>query len=324
MALNIDHEKYKKYLIKTRKCRESYAEGCRGELDNIISYFRDRDLSQQTVDDFCEWRLSQGNKKSTVNVYIKHLRNIDKMLGLNRLTNYIGFRIDEPHKEVLTAQEADVIVNCDKLTPRGTTEDHHIMTTLIRLLLVTGCRIGEALELRHEDVRPDCVIFQYTKTHKSRQVYISPEMARQMKSLPRYSSYVFARSTGRILPQKVHAEIRRRAHVCGIDKVVGCHTMRHTFVSLMGERDANILKVGAMTGQTPNTIQRYYHSSLHHQKQVSVLNPLEASHVTPHDVIERLKSIISEYSESRVKIEVVENERGLTIEVQKQIYPRGT
>jgi len=321
MALSITSHQFDEYILWEVKRAPHTQKNWQGIFAVIEDYFEDKEWSRSNVRSFCQSLIEGGKKYSTVNNYIKFLKHIDACQKTSEMAGFKRFSEDTPHKEYLTVEEAKKIIECQKLGLKGSTDLYQIQTVLFRFLLGTGCRIMEALSLTYNDVFTDHVVFRLTKTHTARHVYISPDIYKALLTIRRSGEYVFMWNGKRLIQQVCHRELRDRAKICGINKKIGCHTLRHTFVTLMGERDANVLKVGAMTGQTPNTIMKYYHSSLHHQKQVASLNPLESGQVTAQDVIDRLKSVVSDYAGSEVRIEVVDNQEGMTLRVSKTQAP---
>ena len=102
---------------------------------------------------------------------------------------------------------------------------------MIRLLLLTGCRLGEILNLRWDEVDGDTLRLRDSKTGP-KAVYISADAQRILARQPRAASpYVFPSPLDDARPRSGHMTLwrlaRRRA---GLDDV-RLHDCRHTFAS---------------------------------------------------------------------------------------------
>ncbi|EKN3392636.1 site-specific integrase [Yersinia enterocolitica] len=109
---------------------------------------------------------------------------------------------------------------------------------LIAMLLLTGTRKSEMLNVRHEHIdRANRTIFiPYTKNGRSRTVYLSDTALEIIDGIPRAGSnpYLFAiKDNGRPIaePRWAYEKILTQ---CGIDKREVCfHTTRHSVASLL-------------------------------------------------------------------------------------------
>ena len=98
---------------------------------------------------------------------------------------------------------------------------------LIMLLVDTGIRIGEALNLTREDIM-DEVILVNGKTGQ-REVPISAEVRDQLRQLPN-RGYLFHGTKGRLGQTGAYHIVRKALKRAGVHaKKWGAHTLRHTF-----------------------------------------------------------------------------------------------
>ena len=102
---------------------------------------------------------------------------------------------------------------------------------IIRLLLLTGCRLGEILHLRRDEVDGDTLRLRDSKTGP-KAVYLSKAAQRILARQPRAASpYVFPSPLDDTRPRSAHLSlwklVRRRAELDD----VRLHDCRHTFAS---------------------------------------------------------------------------------------------
>jgi integrase len=132
----------------------------------------------------------------------------------------------------------------------------------IEFLLLTGCRVGEALSLRWEDVDvPRRQIRLPDSKTGRRTVFISPPMERILTELPVLSDnpFVFCGSrSGRPIVNLRKPWMR----VCDAADLEGVrlHDLRHTFASVAAMSGHGLPVVGALLGHSnANTTARYAH-----------------------------------------------------------------
>ncbi len=101
---------------------------------------------------------------------------------------------------------------------------------IIRLLLLTGCRKGELVNLRWPEVRDDRLVLADSKTGP-RAVYLSAEARAILARQPRAGKYVFPSRTdphaSRSAELSLWRKVRRSAGIAD----VRLHDLRHTFAS---------------------------------------------------------------------------------------------
>lgn len=134
----------------------------------------------------------------------------------------------------------------------------------IRLLLLTGCRVSEILNLRWSevDLERGLLFLPDSKTGR-KTVVLSAPAAAVIDSLPRIGVYVIAGETVGQKDEKPRADIkkpwaavRRRAGLAG----VRLHDIRHSFASVGVGASLGLPIVGRLLGHTQaSTTQRYAH-----------------------------------------------------------------
>jgi len=129
-----------------------------------------------------------------------------------------------------------------------------------KLLIFTGCRLGEIQTLKWEHVREDRLELPDSKTG-AKTVPLGPEAVVVLQSLPRVrgNPYVVA---GEIAGQPftdLQPPWQRIRKLAGLDDV-RIHDLRHTFASMAVSNGESLFIVGKMLGHTqPQTTARYAH-----------------------------------------------------------------
>jgi integrase len=130
----------------------------------------------------------------------------------------------------------------------------------IRLLLLTGCRVGEILKLRWPEIDFDrgLMLLPDSKTGRKPVILNSPAL-QVLSTLPRIGTFVIAGDD----PGKPRADLNRpwraiakRAQLDG----VRLHDLRHSFASVGAGLGLGLPIVGKLLGHTaPTTTARYAH-----------------------------------------------------------------
>jgi integrase len=132
---------------------------------------------------------------------------------------------------------------------------------LITFLIYTGCRKGEALNLKWDDVdlKTGVIAIKGTKTKYDRHIPISESLKAILRGIEKEQEclYVFQRNGAKI------SDFKRSFHTAcrnaGL-KDLHIHDLRHVFASKMVMSDTSLYKTGILLGhRTPNMTQRYAH-----------------------------------------------------------------
>ncbi|WP_247457679.1 site-specific integrase [Bradyrhizobium sp. 2] len=158
---------------------------------------------------------------------------------------------------------------------RLTKIDQHAAAA-IRLLLFTGCRLMEVLNLRwaEYDAGRGLLFLPDSKTGRKTVVLSAPAIA-ILDVLPRVGAYVVASETAGTKDEKPRADlnrpwraVRKRA---GIEDV-RIHDMRHSFASVGAGSGLGLPIIGNLLGHTQtSTTQRYAHVAVDPAKRAADL-----------------------------------------------------
>jgi integrase len=162
---------------------------------------------------------------------------------------------------------------------------------LVRTAVSTGCRLGELMEMRPEDIRGNTLVVsrtvqvmnrprvylvkQGTKNGKSRTVRITPEQAQELREAAQPGQLLFTRPGGRYLPQNDNDGWWKRATKAAGIEGVRFHDLRHTAISWWVHAGMPIENARDRAGHSSLAItSRYVHSR--EDAEVSVLEALGA------------------------------------------------
>ncbi|YBV97094.1 tyrosine-type recombinase/integrase [Phyllobacteriaceae bacterium JZ32] len=151
-----------------------------------------------------------------------------------------------------------------KHTPKGTYLVSTHAVGAIRLLILTGCRLREILDLRWSDVDLErgLLFLPDSKTGK-KAVVLSSAAQEILTSLPRVGKYVIAGESAGTNDEKPRSDIKRpwtaiskRAGLVG----VRIHDLRHTFASVGAGGGLGLPVIGKLLGHSQAaTTARYAH-----------------------------------------------------------------
>ena len=139
-------------------------------------------------------------------------------------------------------------------------EKRPVMVALVRLLLLSGCRRSEILNLQWSDFREDHLYLPDSKTGP-RTVWLSSFARRILDALPRSGPWVFPSPHGdrHVSKAALHyfwSDVRAEAGITD----VRLHDLRHTYASIALAQGETILTIGRLLGHNdPATTLKYTH-----------------------------------------------------------------
>ena len=146
------------------------------------------------------------------------------------------------------------------------------VTAAIRLLIFTGARLREILQLRWEDVDLERGLLLLPDSKTGRKTIVANGAAqRVLTALPRVGVFAIPGST----PDKPRADLKKPWElVCARAKLEGVrlHDLRHTFASVGAGASLGLPIVGKLLGHSqPQTTARYAHLDADPLRQASEL-----------------------------------------------------
>jgi len=170
------------------------------------------------------------------------------------------------------AETGQLIVNPEAKVPEkrkrggqkrvGPQSENPRAVAAIRLLLLTGCRLGEVLGLRWSDVDFErrFLVLPDSKTG-AKTVYLSEDALCVLLDIERdgESRYVFP---GKRASEPLHSIRKPWEHICKAARLdnLRLHDLRHSFASVGAASGLSLPLIGALLGHSqPNTTARYAH-----------------------------------------------------------------
>jgi integrase len=179
--------------------------------------------------------------------------------ALNACSNISKFKT-QPKKRYLSNEERAKLINTLNQFERAQLTQQNAIT-LIRLLMMTGCRKNEIVMLRWDELQLDEGVLRLKDSKTGRKDVILSKYAINIlqTALNNHSEYVFPGKDG-IKPiqglQKIWERVRKTA---GLDDV-RIHDLRHTFASVAVSNGIPLYEVGRLLGHASmQSTQRYAH-----------------------------------------------------------------
>ena len=140
--------------------------------------------------------------------------------------------------------------------------DHPQAMAIIRMLLFTGCRIGEIVSLKWRYYREGKLILPDSKTGP-RTIWLSSAAREVLDCLPRRAVWIYPspRENGflhAVTVGRVWHRLRVEADLCD----VRLHDLRHSYASIAMAQGETVLTIGRLLGhRDPATTLKYIHLS---------------------------------------------------------------
>ncbi len=154
-----------------------------------------------------------------------------------------------------------------------------MMVTLFRTLAYTGCRMGEVLKLRWEDVdlKHNVIkVVRDTKNRKVRSIPIATNLRPHLEAISRTSGPVFASGSGQPVSHNWAYKVLQFAlQDCSLPPA-RLHDFRHTFGASLAQQGVPISAIKELMGHSRITsTQIYIHFALIHLRQEIAKLPFE-------------------------------------------------
>jgi integrase len=262
-------EQYKKSLTninRTIKNKEFAA-------NHFLPVFKDKNISEITQSDIKEYQIkrrlevlslpkNQLKKESEIN-----FRWIN--LEISTLHHFFNFCIE---KELIEKNPASGVKKLNELSRLKTLSDSDIgkliagatnklTRDLITFLIYTGCRKGEALNLKWDDVdmQNDVIAIKGTKTKYDRYIPISKPLKVLLSGIEKKQNclYVFNKNGAKLgdFKKSFHTACKNAGF-----KDMHIHDLRHVFASKMVMDGTSLYITGSLLGhRTTQMTKRYAH-----------------------------------------------------------------
>ncbi len=140
--------------------------------------------------------------------------------------------------------------------------------TLLSLIYSAGLRIGEAIDLKVQDIDSKRMLIhiKMAKGKKDRYTLLSPSfllLLREYYNAYRPKEYLFEGQSGEQYSSKSAQQVLKKAvKLCGIKRRITLHSLRHSFATHLLENGTDIRYIQALLGHnSPKTTMLYTHVS---------------------------------------------------------------
>ncbi|MEK4712057.1 tyrosine-type recombinase/integrase [Sporosarcina sp. FSL K6-5500] len=256
------NEELEQHLIQKEMSPETIR-SYKGHNDMVIYYFNTKNNCPTFVDDLSTEDLEgylhhlkheKGYKPASLNVVLNAVRRLyqyairKKYVLANPTADIAQAKVQREERPFLNAAEINELLKAI---------DHKLIRLLVRTLAYTGLRISECIDLTLKDVDFEQKVIRVIngKGGKNRSIPLSEELAVDLKAYvdnqrPKVASENFfaLKKTGTISDQYVNRELKVAVKKLGWTKHVTCHTLRHSFASILVKNNANIPTVAKLLG----------------------------------------------------------------------------
>lgn len=233
-----------------------------------FTFFAGKALTIDTITDYCQYRSLQGVKNATINRELTIVRSAVNFYNKHHDTQIKnplnGFKLFEVDfiPRYLNTQE------CTKLLhhAKGYNNNDQLFH-FINLLLNTGCRRGELLNLTWDNVHLDkrylTVLNSLSKNRKTIHKPLNQSAIHSLEYLKNDnpSQWVFYNSQTRQRRKTFQVGFKKAVDKADIGNV-RIHDLRHTFASILVQQGTPIYHVMQLLGHSDiKTTQKYAHLS---------------------------------------------------------------
>ncbi|MCX6280897.1 MAG: tyrosine-type recombinase/integrase [Bacteroidetes bacterium] len=224
-------------------------------------YYKERNIRSLTDEDIREYLIFLIEKKKVSASYQNQAINAikyyyEKVLGRETKTYYLSRpKAATRYPTVLSEEEVIMIIRkIDNLKHR----------VIIALIYSAGLRIGEAVNLRLEDIdsQRGYIMVRAGKGKKDRRTLLSMSILDQLRlyyQVYRPKKWLFEGPGGsQYSDESIQSVFRRAVERAGIRKRVTVHTLRHSFATHLLERGVNLRYIQSLLGHSSTKTTEIY------------------------------------------------------------------
>ncbi len=238
----------------------------RSHLRNqILPAFQRQSVSEITRQDVQQWFTNLHEKPAAANRSLSILSLIMRQAEIHGYRTFNSNPCSRIRRYPCSGRER--FLTFDEIHKLGNILDTHesrspLPVTIIRLLLLTGCRQSEVRTLLWSEYREGHLFLRDSKTGP-RTVWLSSSARSLLDTLPRRSRWMFP-ANGKTAPLSVETLYRCWRSVrneAGISDV-RLHDLRHNYASFALREGESLLTIGRLLGHLdPSTTLKYTHFS---------------------------------------------------------------
>jgi len=287
--------------------------------DKLLLFYKKNGQSRDSLNNYISQLQDRGLSKGTLNTYIAIAKHYDKFTGKNELTDLKYFHQETHFTEPLTPEEIKEIAECDRDYHRKKKYLNRFYRTLIYFLALTGCRINEALYLKHQDLLETSAIFRDTKNGEQRRIPVPAFLVKEMKDLNPDDEYIFGHNNKPITDCLVRYELKERAKITGLKKKIYSHVLRHSFITELLRKKVPVSYVAYIVGHKNIQSTHHYTANLIDDLiEAQMQHPLLREKQTYEDMIAKLKKCVDGIINHKIcRLIVSESTKSLAIKLER-------
>ncbi len=253
------------YIDKLKMIRysESTIRSYSSNFEEFINYFHQKNIKEISEPDILEFLrylvVERGVSSSYQNISINAIKfYYEKVLGESRKFYYV----ERPLKE----RTLPVVLNKDEISRMIKLTDNVKHKAILMLIYSAGLRLGEALNLRIEDIDSKRMLIHIkaAKGKKDRTSLLSQKtlvFLREYYKLYIPKEYLFTgQYGGKYTSSSVQNIVKDAAKRANIIKKVTPHTLRHSFATHLLEQGVNLRYIQSLLGhESSRTTEVYTH-----------------------------------------------------------------
>ena len=242
---------------RTAKVNRSYLS------NQILPWFRGRPIGEITCRDVQRWFATLHSTPAAAN------RSLPVLSVIFRQAEIYGHRPDDSNPCIgvrrYRERGRERFLTVDQLRRLGTALVEHeanasLAVSVVRLLVLTGCRQSEIRTLQWDDYREGHLYLRDSKTGP-RTVWLSSPARAVLDQLPRTNEWAFpAQSGSGPMPTETLYRCWRTVCVSANLSDVRLHDLRHSYASFALRHGESMLTIGRLLGhRDPATTLKYTH-----------------------------------------------------------------
>lgn len=309
---------------------------CMIRVRKINEWFLNIELNKENVEKFFMDLKNKGLKNNSLNTYYFVFRQIkeyckDRNIPNNFLDGFGSFKKTKPDIVIFTLEEIEKIINTSlsygKLYGKDCSFLDFRYRTLTMFLAYTGCRFGEASELKIKrvDISAGRATFVNTKTNENRSIYFTEPLKTKLALLIEgkgLEDFVFRNSTEKqVQVTDFSADLKRRAITAGVLKRTFPHNFRHSYITHMLEAGVPITEVASLVGHKDiqTTYENYMHLADKTLQRAAMRHPMVRQGVEPQEILKIVKETIENLhleTDIRFTYTISENNKELKLKLK--------
>lgn len=290
-------------------------------------------LDKSSCEKYIQSLKDRGYAAASINLEIDMFVNMDKFfidhdLPMRLSGGFKRFKIETKHIEILSIKEIEKITTTHIKYKRNNAlyrRTEEVYLALTNFLAYTGCRFGEAQELKVADLDPSTgrVLIRKSKNGTYRYVYLPSFIVKRISFLLNAppDTYVFRTFRNeKIMDSNFIPNLRKRALLAGVNKRCHPHLFRHSMATQLIVDGVPIESVATILGHKDisTTFDTYVHLADETIKRNMYRHSLFKQNTPPSEIIQALLESVKSYkleTDKRFNTKLIQNSNRLKIDI---------